>query len=247
MSETNLAHTIVPKSDQLNADDLIAGPMTITVTRVTAAPSSADQPVSVHFEGDDGKPYKPCKSMRRVLVQLWGARGDDYAGRRMTLYRDASVRFGGIEVGGIRISHMSHIDGEKKLALTVTRGKRAPYIVKPLPASQAAGKSAGADVRTADGAQGDRPSPPADDFPGDAPTGHVFQLRNSKGEVRETRDGEQWAAALEGMFAKAASEEVAADVWKNNRSFVTAAEEGGHKLLAQRVWTAAAKRGVVVE
>ena len=31
---TNLRDTIVPKSDQLNSEQLIAGPMTITVTSV---------------------------------------------------------------------------------------------------------------------------------------------------------------------------------------------------------------------
>lgn len=129
---TDIGATIAPKSDQLNADDLITGPRTITITRVSASPSSPEQPVSVFFEGDNGKPYKPCKSMRRVMVAAWGANGNEYAGRSMTLYRDESVRFGGIEVGGIRISHMSHIDREMVMALTASKTKRTPYTVKPL-------------------------------------------------------------------------------------------------------------------
>jgi hypothetical protein len=36
-------------------------------------------------------------------------------------------------VGGLRISHLSHIPKPLSLALTVTRGKRAPYVVQPLP------------------------------------------------------------------------------------------------------------------
>lgn len=130
---TDLAKTIAPKSDQLNADDLIAGPMTITITGVKGN-DDADQPVSVAFEGDGGKPYKPCKSMRRVMVHCWGPDGKTYAGRRMTLYRDEGVQFGGIKVGGIRISHMSHIERETTMALTATRAKRTPYTVKPLKA-----------------------------------------------------------------------------------------------------------------
>lgn len=129
---TDLAKTIAPKSDQLNADDLIAGPITITITGVRGN-DDADQPVSVGFEGDGGKPYKPCKSMRRVMVHCWGADGKSYAGRRMTLYRDENVQFGGIKVGGIRISHMSDIERETTMALTATRAKRTPYTVKPLP------------------------------------------------------------------------------------------------------------------
>jgi hypothetical protein len=42
-------------------------------------------------------------------------------------------------VGGIKIRAMSHLPGNKRMAvaLTVTRGKRAPYVVEPLPDSMA--------------------------------------------------------------------------------------------------------------
>ena len=42
------------------------------------------------------------------------------------------VKFGGLEVGGIRISHMSHMNGEMTMALTATRAVRKPFTVKPL-------------------------------------------------------------------------------------------------------------------
>jgi hypothetical protein len=42
------------------------------------------------------------------------------------------VKFGGQDVGGIRVSHMSHIDKRIVVALTVSRGKRVPYTVEPL-------------------------------------------------------------------------------------------------------------------
>jgi hypothetical protein len=129
---TDLGTTIAPKSDQLNADDLIAGPKTIRVTKVTANPGAPEQPISIYFEGDNNKPYKPGKSMRRVLVQVWGKDGDAYVGRSMTLFRDQGVQFGGIAVGGIRISHMSDIKGPVTLALTATRASRKPYTVQPL-------------------------------------------------------------------------------------------------------------------
>lgn len=132
----DMRQTIVPKSDQLNADDLIAGPITITVTEVRIR-GGQEQPVSIHYEGDNGKPYKSCKSMNRVLVAAWGADASQYAGRRMTLYRDPSVRWGGMEVGGIRISHLSDIDATMTMALTATKGSRKPFTVKPLPAGEA--------------------------------------------------------------------------------------------------------------
>ena len=127
----NLAETIIPKSDQLNADDLITGTLTVKVTAVKGS-NEPQQPVSIHYEGDNGKPYKPCKSMRRVLVSAWGANGAEYVGRSMTLYLDKSVSFGGIQVGGVRISHLSHIENDLNLALTVSRSSRKPYLVKRL-------------------------------------------------------------------------------------------------------------------
>lgn len=128
----DITETLAPKSDQLNADDLIGGDRTVTITDVTRG--DADQPVNiVTAEFGDGRPYKPCKSMRRVLVTAWGPDASVYVGRRLVLYRDDRVRFGGQDVGGIRIRAMSHIDRMLQVALTVTRGKRAPFTVDPLP------------------------------------------------------------------------------------------------------------------
>ena len=133
---SNMLNTIVPKSDQLNSDDLIGGPRTITITRVTVGTNGpADQPVSIYFQGDDGKPFKPCKSMRRVLVQIWGADANLYVGRSLTVYRDEKVQWAGQAVGGIRISHMSHLDAPRSMALTATKGKRNAYTVHPLAAT----------------------------------------------------------------------------------------------------------------
>lgn len=130
----NMASAIIPKSDQLNSDDLIAGPITIKVTGVTIR-GGQEQPVSIHYEGDNGKPYKSCKSMNRVLVTCWGADAKQYVGRSMTLYREPTVKWGGMEVGGIRISHLSDIPESITMALTATKGSRKPYTVRPLKAS----------------------------------------------------------------------------------------------------------------
>lgn len=129
----DMSKTIAPKSNQLNADDLIGDrSLTITITKVDAGPS-LDQPVAIHYEG--GLPYLPCKSMRRVLVHCWGKDAKAYVGRSMTLFRDEKVRFGGAEVGGIRISHLSHIDGPQSMALTASRAQRKLYTVQPLKAA----------------------------------------------------------------------------------------------------------------
>ena len=127
----DIASTTAPRSDQQNFDDYVAGPKTLTISEVRAG--TAEQPVEIHLVEYPGRPYKPSKSMRRVLVQAWGSDGATYAGRRITLYGDPEVTFGRDKVGGIKISHLSHITKPVQIALTVTRGKRAPFIVKPLP------------------------------------------------------------------------------------------------------------------
>lgn len=126
----DMARFVEAKSDQLNADDLIGAPRTITVTRVTG--NDGDQPVSIHYEGDAGKPFKPCKTIRRILLAVWGRHAADYVGRSMTLYRDDGVTFGGLNVGGIRISHMSHIDKETMVVVMKSKGKKAGVKILPL-------------------------------------------------------------------------------------------------------------------
>ena len=129
----SLRDTVEPKSDQLNYDDLVAGPITVKVTGLKAG--SAEQPVIVEVADEAGRKlrdFKPCKTMRRVLIAAWGDKGKDWLGKRATLVGDPSVKFGGVEVGGIRISHVSGIDKLLKLKLTTTRSKRADVVIHPL-------------------------------------------------------------------------------------------------------------------
>lgn len=128
--DVDIRGAAAPKSDQLNAEDLIGAPRTVKITDVTAG--NAEQPIVVHFEGDGGRPYKPCKSMLRVMIAAWGDKGKDWIGKSMTLYHDPEVMFAGVQVGGIRVSHVSDIEHSISLSLTATRGKRKPYTVKPL-------------------------------------------------------------------------------------------------------------------
>lgn len=127
----DLRPTIVPKSDQLNAEQLLGGPMTITVSDVRLG-SGEDQPVVVHYIGEEGRPFKPCKTMRKVLIHAWGPNGTAWRGRSMTLYNDPAVKFGGEDVGGIRISHLTDIPQTIKVSLTSTRGKKAKHEIRKL-------------------------------------------------------------------------------------------------------------------
>lgn len=126
----DLTDSIAPKSDQLDAVDLVSGPRTFTIERVSKG--NPDQPFNFHL-AEFPRVWRPGKSMRRVIVSAWGPNSENYTGKRVTLYCDPSVQFGGEAVGGTRISHMSGIDKPLKVPLLVKRGKSAMFTVQPLP------------------------------------------------------------------------------------------------------------------
>ena len=125
----DISSTLEPKSDQLDAVDLLSGPRTFTIERVTKG--NAEQPVNVHL-AEFPRVWRPGKSMRRVLAAVYGKETDAWAGERVTLFCDPTVVFGGVQVGGTRISHMSGIGEPRKVPLIVTRGKSAVWTVQPL-------------------------------------------------------------------------------------------------------------------
>lgn len=126
---SKLSDTIKPKSDQLNADDLLAGAITVQITAVERG--NNEQPIRIRV-GGGYQPYYPCKSMRRVMIAAWGDDGRQWVGKRLELYADPEVAFGGVKVGGIRIRKMSGIDGPQTFMLTATRGKKSAFKVSPL-------------------------------------------------------------------------------------------------------------------
>ncbi len=130
----NMRSTIVPKSDQLNADDLVSTEMTIFITNVKII--NGDQPVIINYQNDNGRPYKPNKTMRKIMVALWGEDETQYAGRAITLFNESTVKWGGVEVGGLEIKAMSHIEKNASISLTITRGKKKTYKIAKLSPQQ---------------------------------------------------------------------------------------------------------------
>jgi hypothetical protein len=126
----DLTESIAPRSDQVNADDLVGGPQTYTIREVRQG--AAEQPFDFMLVETE-RAYRPSKTMRRLIVAAWGPDANAYTGRRLTLYREPSIKFGGAVVGGIRISHMSHIPKRIEEKFQTTRGKRETFTVDPLP------------------------------------------------------------------------------------------------------------------
>uniref|UniRef100_UPI003F49410E hypothetical protein n=1 Tax=Arthrobacter silvisoli TaxID=2291022 RepID=UPI003F49410E len=133
----DLTESIAPKSDQLDAVDLLSGPRTFTIQSVSRG--NAEQPFNFHL-AEFPRVWRPGKSMRRVIVAAWGPSADAYTGKRITLYCDPSVQFGGELVGGTRISHMSGLDKPLKVPLLIKRGKSSTFTVQPLTEAPAAPK-----------------------------------------------------------------------------------------------------------
>ena len=134
----DISGTLAPNSDQLDAVDLLGGPPRIfTVEGVSKG--APDQPVNVHL-AEFPRPWRPGKSMRRVLAACWGTDASQWTGHRIELFCDESVTFGSEKVGGVRISRLSHIDKPRSVPLIIKRGKSAGYKVQPLPDAPAASK-----------------------------------------------------------------------------------------------------------
>ena len=119
-----------PRTDQQNFINYKNGPKTVTVSEVRKVPG--EQPLEIHLVEFPGQPYKPSRGMVNVLLGAWGKESDNYLGRKITLYGDPKVRFGGNVVGGIKISHLSHIDKPARVLIRVSKGKNALFTVQPL-------------------------------------------------------------------------------------------------------------------
>ena len=132
----DFSHAMQPKSDQLNADDLVVSSKIITITGVNVT-NSPKQPMTVYYDGDNGRPWKPCKSMMRVMAEIWKTtNSDDLVGKSLELFRDPTARYAGEEVGGIRIARMSHISKKLEIMVSTSRGKRNKFIVSPIHVKQ---------------------------------------------------------------------------------------------------------------
>lgn len=129
----DITATLAPKSDQLDAVDLMGQPPQVfTITKVDVKDNpNAEQPVSVHL-AEFPRVWRPGLSMRRVLGYCWGNKASAWVGHLVELYCDETVTFGNDVTGGTRISRLSHIDGTKKIPLLVKRGKSATFVVEPL-------------------------------------------------------------------------------------------------------------------
>lgn len=128
----DITETTAPKSDQQQFDDFIGG-ITRTVTVSGVSSGSLEQPVNIELAEFPGRPFRPNKTMRRLLVVAWGKDSAAYIGRRLELFGNPDVIWAGKPVGGVEIRSLSNIDKPLTIPLTVSRGKKKSFTVQPLP------------------------------------------------------------------------------------------------------------------
>lgn len=121
----DISQLIAPKSDQLNSDDLLTGDRIIRIREVKVLGAGKEQPIWIYFDGDNNKPWKPCKTMARLLANLWNSPDTStWAGKAVHLYHDPDVTWAGAKIGGIRVRAVSHIDAPRQVAISESKTKR---------------------------------------------------------------------------------------------------------------------------
>lgn len=130
-----LRSALAPKTDQIDATDLIGRPpqvFTIAEVQANGSELADQQPVNIRLK-ETKLFWRPSKGMLRVLADNWGLTTSEWAGRKVELYGDPNVYFGREKRGGTRISRLSHISATKTTLVNPRGGKGAYHTVEPLP------------------------------------------------------------------------------------------------------------------
>jgi len=125
---------VAPKrnTDQWNADDFAVGSRVFTIAGVREG--TKEGPYDIDLVEGEGKCWRPPNTVIQLLNDVWGTEdSDDFIGRRVELYRDATVKFGRDVPGGVRLRAVSHIAQATTVLIQTTRGKREKFTVQPLP------------------------------------------------------------------------------------------------------------------
>lgn len=130
----DITDALAPNSDQLDAIELVA-PRTFTIAAGSRLAMRDGKTVAEVALEDFPRVWRPSKGMLDVLARCWGADAKQWVGRRVTLYNDPDVMFGKDRVGGVRVSHLSDIDGVQTVNIRASGRGRAPkpWKVDPLP------------------------------------------------------------------------------------------------------------------
>lgn len=128
----DITDTLAPTSDQLDAVELV-NPRTFTIDTGSRKGNRDGKTVLEVRLVDFPRVWRPSKGMLDVLAACWGVDSKAWVGHRVTLYCDPDVMFGKDKVGGVRISHLSHIDKARMVTIRASgAGKKKQWPVEPL-------------------------------------------------------------------------------------------------------------------
>ena len=128
----DITDALAPTSDQLDAVELV-NPRTFTIDTGSSLGKREGKIVAEIRLADFPRVWRPSKGMLDVLAACWGTDGKLWVGHRVTVYNDPEVMFGRDKVGGIRISHLSHIDKARSVTIRASgAGRKQLWHVEPL-------------------------------------------------------------------------------------------------------------------
>ena len=128
----DITDALAPTSDQLDAIELV-NLRTFTIGTGSALGKRDNKTVAEIRFSDFPRVWRPSKGMLDVLAACWGTDAKQWVGHRVTVYNDPEVMFGRDKVGGIRISHLSHIDKARVVTIRASgAGRKQPWRVEPL-------------------------------------------------------------------------------------------------------------------
>jgi hypothetical protein len=134
----DITEALAPNSDQLDAIELVE-PRTFTIASGSRLGKRDGKTVAEIRLADFDRVWRPSKGMLDVLAACWGKDGKEWVGHRVTVYNDPDVMFGKEKRGGVRISHLSHIDAPKDVTIRASgAGRKQIWHVEPLAAAPAA-------------------------------------------------------------------------------------------------------------
>lgn len=121
---------IKKNTDQLNYEDFLGG-VTRVVTIAGVEKGRKEAQYDIAIEGDD-RYWRPPPTVLKLLKLAYGEHAADWVGKSARLYGDPEVKMANKKVGGIRVSHLSHIDKPLNANLSITRGQTGNFTVQPL-------------------------------------------------------------------------------------------------------------------
>lgn len=130
----DITQALAPNSDQIDAIELVE-PRTFTIDTGSRIGKRDNKTVAEIRLVEVDRVWRPSKGMLDVLAACWGTKGDQWPGKRVTLYNDPEVMFGKDKVGGVRISHLSDIPAARDVQIrgAGATGRKRSWHVEPLP------------------------------------------------------------------------------------------------------------------